>query len=1299
MLKYADCLLVVSEQASLRATIARLVVRLGYRVEIASSEKSARQLIAQGQFAGAIVAPEGLVTRESAFLRELQGAVPKLAVLTDDANAAKRFTASFPDAVVCRSEPLEHEKLLAFLSESSPQASYSAGTLEHLYFAGCRLDVTGRIFLNAERQEVPLTRGEFGLLVAFARNYGRVLSRNQLRNAMDGGSAESYERSIDMLVARLRRKVEPNPAKPQFILTVPGVGYKFIPHVRCGQPATAAPPASRDTGQVPGAAEAPRSERRQVTVLSCQILGFAALAAKLDPEDLDGAIGPVYAACDAVITRFGGTVVRTLGDSTLSYFGYPKAHEDDATRAVRSALEMLRSIRKIEATLIGNFRARIGIATGLMLVGEPRSIGSRDAGGMGEALNLALHMQRAVPAEAVVISATTHNLIGRLFECREVPPVKMEDEHDGASAWEVIAESASIPRFDALRRDAMSEFVGRDAEINRLQQCWTKARSGSTQVVLLLGEPGIGKSRLLIELQQRLDAEHAIIQWSGSQHRADMPMSVLVDELQASARFNSGDSAGQKLAKLQQVFATSAVSSPDSTALVAGLLEVPCEVPPQISQLAPQRRKERTFAALLDRIEGLAAQQTVFAVMDDAHWADPSSLEFLSLLVERASTWRLMLLVVARTEFALPWPEHPSTSTLVLPRLSRVDSVRLVQRTAGERRIPQAIEAEIVARADGIPLFLEEVTKSVLESSASDCDVGSFSGSHRQTIPATLQALLLARLDRLGRGKEVAQIAAVIGREFSFDILKIIGGIEEKTLIAALDELVKSGLMFRRGLAPHGSFVFKHALVRDAAYEMRIRANRQKLHGEVARCYEEHFPEIAETQPELLAYHFRQAGNPIKSANYLLVAAQRALLSSASAETLAHLTLARELITSLPESSERLRLQLQLEVTFARTLLATSGYTDPETRAAYRRARQCCEALGDQHFLPLTMHGQWICAWVGADHEYALQQARQLYAWGERNNDLVGLAVAHSDLGLTLTNLGRLTEARDHLAQALRINKFVLPGRQPFIASDADGRISTLSFMQHCLLLLGFPDQANEVAIEAASLRPHNLYSRALAQTRLLRMYVFARDTESTERGALELLQLAQQQGYPYFIATANVYTGWARAQHGDVERGIQACQQGLAQLRAIGIRSWLPFYVALLAECYAQNGDYALADEAVTDALQAIEATGERVWEAEILRLKGNLLMRRRSDGAAAEACFTAALEVTRLQKAKLLELRAAMSLATLSKIDYQVHRAKEVLASVYYSFSEGFDFVDLREAKLLLEGFGSRTCCPPPS
>ncbi len=434
-----NCLLVIAEQASLRAAIARLVLPLGYRVEIASSEKRVRQLLSEGQFAGAITAPARLGAPESAFLRELQSAMPRLVILAASTSDAKRLAVSFPKSLVLTAEPLKHEKLLAFLSEPVPQISLSDPAPEYLQFVGYTLDVTGRIFRNAEQQAVPLTRGEFALLVAFARHCGRVLSRHQLRNAMDGGTADSYDRSIDMLVARLRRKIEPDPTKPQFIVTVPGVGYKFTPHVRHSQ-STAVPPAG--TVEVLGAGEMQRAERRQVTVLSCQLLGFTALAAKTDPEDLDSALGPIYAACAAVIARFGGTVMRTLADNVLAYFGYPKAHENDAANAVRAALELSRTIGEIEAASIGNFRARFGIATGLMLVGELKSIGARDVGGLGEALNLALNLQKAAPAGGVVISASTRTLIGQLFRCLKLAPIELEEGSKPASAWHVVEETA-----------------------------------------------------------------------------------------------------------------------------------------------------------------------------------------------------------------------------------------------------------------------------------------------------------------------------------------------------------------------------------------------------------------------------------------------------------------------------------------------------------------------------------------------------------------------------------------------------------------------------------------------------------------------------------------------------------------------------------------------------------------------------------------------------------------------------------------------------------------------------------------
>lgn len=1291
MPKHSDCILVIADQASLRAAIARLLVPLGYSVEIASSEKRARQLLGHGRFAGAVTAPARFSSRESAFLRELQGVVPRLAILANGTSEAKHLAMSFPEALVLVSVPLEHEKLLTFLSEPAPSTLQSARPPEYLHFAGRMIDVAGRIFLDTEQHEVPLTRGEFALLVAFARNYGRVLSRSQLRNAMDGGTANSYDRSIDMLVARLRRKIEPNPINRQFILTVPGVGYKFTPHVG-SRPRNARPASQQTADQALDAAQEPRAERRQITVLCCQILGFAALATKLDPEDLDRAIDPVYGACAKVIDDYRGTVARTLGDSILAYFGYPKAHENDTRRAVGAALELLRAISGIKAAPLGAFRARVGVATGLMLIREPTLAGSGEAAGMGEALNLALHLQNGAQAQAALIEANTHRLVGGFFRCEEVEPIELEHEFHTVPAWRVVGEIAGIPRFDALRGDGMLEFVGREVEIDRLRQCWSKAIRRSGQVVLLSGEAGIGKSRLVIELQERLRGEaYASIRYSGSPLRVDAPMSVLVEELQSAAGFAQSDTVTRKVQKLQSHFAPLGGGRADATALSCMLLGLQFDTSSQVSLLSPQRRKERTFAALLARIEMIAARQPIFAVLEDAHWVDPTSLEFFALLVERASAMRLLLTIVARPEFAPPWPEHSHVTTLVLPRLSPADSALLVHKAAGPRCITAAVAADIVARADGVPLFVEELTKSVMEYSANDTGEGApvpaLPGI--APIPITLRALLLARLDRLERGKTLAQGGAVIGREFSFELLRQIADLDERTLSDAIEELISSGLVFRRASPPQATFIFKHALVREAAYGMIVRQRRQELHASVAQAYEAHFREIVDAQPELLGYHHREAENWSESIGYLITAAERALLRSATTEALSHLAQARDLIAKLPENQQRLQFELKLEIVLARTLLARSGYTALETRAAYQRARQCCEAAGDQAFSPLIMHGQWVCAWVAGDHPSALEAAQQLYLWGERNEEPVGMAVAHSDLGLTLMTLGRLTEARGHLAQALQIDKFTLPGRQPFIASDVDVRISTLSFMQHCLLLLGFPDKARAAAHEAAALQPENLYSRTLAQTRLLRMHVFARDARATAEGGFELLRLAEEQDYPYFAGTARVYVGWALAQAGEIARGIESCEKGLQQLRTLAAKCWLPFYLTLLAESYAHARDRRRAMQVITAALEAVEVSGERVWQAEILRLKGQLLID--DDPAAAQAYFTEAMHTARRQSAKLLELRASVNYAELLNHKNASMEARCVLAPSYASFTEGFDFIDLREAKALLDRLSS--------
>ena len=1092
-----------------------------------------------------------------------------------------------------------------------------------------------------------------------------------------------------MLVARLRRKVESNPSKPQFILTVPGVGYKFTPHVRHSQPTKAAPLESHGRG------ETQRAERRQITVLSCQILGFAALAAKLDPEDLDGTIGPVYAACAEVITRFGGAVVRTLGDSMLAYFGYPKVHEHDAPRAVRAALELTRAVHKIDAAQIGNFRTRIGVATGLMLVGELGSMGSRDAGGMGEALNLALHMQKAAPADGVVIAAGTRNLIGRFFQYREIPPVEMEEGSPPVSAWHVIDEIAGMPRFEALRRDGMLDFVGREAEIERLRQCWSKAQRGSGQVVLLTGEAGIGKSRLALELQERLCGEpHAVVRFSGSPYRADAPMSVLIEELQSAADFAESDDAARRVEKLQSQFVAIGGDAAEAAALGCALLGLPFDAPPRLRQLSPQRRKEQTFSVLLARFESMAAQQPVLALIEDAHWIDPSSLEFFALLVERASSMRLLLVIVARPEFIPPWPEYSYLTTLTLPRLNRADATLLIEQAAGERRIPAAVAGGIIARADGVPLFVEELTKSVMEGSSDGHNGGAVGTSTVgiSPIPSTLHGLLLARFDRLDRSKVVAQAGAVIGREFSFELLRMIAGFDEPALADALDHLVSSGLVFRRGAPPHATFVFKHALVRDAAYDMLVRERRRQLHAQVAQALEVKFPDIVELQPELLAYHHRAAGNSAHAVSYLAVAAERAFMRSASREASAQLDDALALLSTMQETDDRRRLELRLQVLLARAMMASAGYTAPQTLGALGRARQLCDELDDQDALANVLFGYSLSLWTGGNCKSALQQAEELCGLGERRASRVATAVGNLMCGIISLVTGAIEPARVRLEQALAAEKFALPGKQPFLASDADGRITALSYLHHCLFLLGRPELARQMTQRATQEAPTQLYSLAMALNQICRIYVLERNAVEVAEVAGKLCSLAEDQGYPNFIASALVYHGWALAQAGRETEGIARCSEGIARHRSGGTLAFQPHYFALLSECYERGDNIERALLALDEGLAIVGQSGEDVWRPELCRLRARMLARTGASSAEISDLFCRTMTFAQAQGARLLELRAATSFAEFLAGRHRAAAARRVLEPVLVHFLHRCDCADFSAAQSILHVIGSK-------
>jgi DNA-binding response OmpR family regulator/class 3 adenylate cyclase/tetratricopeptide (TPR) repeat protein len=1288
--------LVIAPQAALRAAMARFLMQAGDTVEVASNAKRVHELLEQRTFDAAIMS--GLHGAEGYRLtRDVQASVNKLVILTDEAKEAKRLSSAFTNALVCQSRPLNHTLILSFVAaaptSNEAQAALREITQERVSFENRTLDLAGRAFHDVHGREVPLTRTEFALLAAFVRNPGHVLSRNQLRNATGGGVEEAYERGIDMLVSRLRRKIEPG-KKTRFIVTVPGSGYKFVARVhRIDQP-----PKPTEMSH-PGRAErgARIAERRQLAVLACQIVGIAELSSRLDPEDLHKVLQTVHLACARIVQSVGGAAVRALGDNVLAYFGYPAARENDAESAVRAGLELARSIGKLEAWNREQFQVRIGIATGLMVIADMNPAAGQQPSVIGEALIQALHLQTVATAGTLVIDAGTRDLVGQLFDCQRLESVTMPNAQATIRAWRVIREAVPTGQFEGRRNANKSNLVGREEELERLNRCWSKAQQGSGQVVHLLGEAGIGKSRLVLELEHRLSIHpHRTLRYAGSPYQADVPLSALRAELQVSAGFAEDDTAPQKSVKLRTLFDEVGPAAIEAMMLLTELLDLPVENGSRTAQLAPRKRKERIFETLLARIQAMAARQPLLIVVEDAHWIDPTSLELLTDVVERATALPILVVVIGRPEFAPPWPDHSHVTALTLSRVGRAAAAALVDQIAGTVALPLRTKELILSRTDGVPLFVEELTAAVIESFAV-CEGGGggpIKSNVAQLIPTTLHASLLARLDRLDHGKRIAQVGAAIGREFSYELLRTVADSDEQTLVSALDRLVASGLVFRRGSHPQATFVFKHALVRDAAYGMLLRAQRQTLHASIAQSFEAHFPDTVETQPELLAYHHGEARNAARAVAYLLLAAERALLRSALPETLTHLTQARELVTTLPQENERSQLELKLDIILGRVFTARRSYTAPETREAYSRARARCEALGNQTWLPMIILGQWLGAWSAADHQTALKEARDLYSWGERNKDGAAMAVAHLAFGMSLTVLGDPLGARRHLEQGLKINEFALPSRPPFLFSDRDGRVSSLTYLHNCLLLLGLPDQAGVVAAQAEAAAqeteariPSQSYSRALAQNHLLRMHVFGGDVQKAMAVGSALLQLSQDNGYPYFIGTSTIHVGWALVQGGEVVRGTELYLNGMEQLRSIGANCWFPRYFALLADCYERAGEIGPAQEAIAEALKGIEKSGERIWEAEIYRLKGRLLMRAEATARETEACFVKGMTIANRQQAKLLELRAATGLAELLMRNGKTKRARRLLGPIHDSFSEGSHHADLVKAKALVD------------
>ncbi len=945
-------------------------------------------------------------------------------------------------------------------------------------------------------------------------------------------------------------------------------------------------------------------------------------------------------------------------------------------------------------------QSRVGIATGLVVVGDlTGSGGAQERGIIGETPNLAARLQAIADPNMVVIADGTRRLLGDLFELKDLGTKDLKGIAGPVQAWAALRTSSAEGRFEAMHASGLTALVGREEELELLLRRWSKAKTGEGQVVLLSGEAGIGKSRLTAALLERVATEpHARLRYFCSPQYTDSAFYPIITQTERAAGLKHDDTVRMKLDKLDAMLAQNSTSIQDAV-LFAEMLSLPNDGRYPELNLTPQQRRQRTLEAFMAQMQALTRQNPVLMIFEDAQWTDPTSLEAFGRAVDRVRTHRVLLLVTFRPEFQAPWIGRPYVTALTLNRLSEREVSAMIDRVVGSKHLAANVKQDIIERTDGIPLFVEEMTKAVLEAeSEGDArQIVAAVPSAALAVPASLHASLMARLDRLGPAKGVAQIGAVIGREFPHALIAAVTRRAEPELRFALYRLIEAGLLFKQGVAPHATYLFKHALVQDAAYGTLLREPRRALHARIAETLESQFAEIAENRPELLARHCTEAGQIEKAVGLWGKAGQRSLERSALVEAAEQITRALEQIESLPATPELRREQIKLQVALITPLIHVKGWAAPETKAAAERARlliEQAEARGEPSEDPLLLFSVlyifWAVNYLAFNGDAMRELAAQFLTLAEKQGAMTGpLMIGHRLMGNSLFLTGDLTEGRAHFDQALALYD---PAEHRVLAArfSQDIRVAILCNRSWALWLLGYPDAALadvDHALEDA---------REIGQAATLLyalLHVSVTDIHcgnyATATAVLdELTALAGEKGALFWNVHGTAQQGCLFSLTGKDSDAIKMLTSGFIAIRSTGTTCWMPLYSSNLARAYVELGKFDDAWRCIREAITAVETTKERWCEAEVNRIAGEVaLLSPERDATKAEAYFESALAVARQQQAKSWELRAAMSLARLWRDHGKPEQARELLAPVYGWFTEGFDTRDLKDAKALLE------------
>lgn len=1139
------------------------------------------------------------------------------------------------------------------------------------------------------QEPLALGRRATALLRKLLDKPGTVVTKDELIEAAWPNQVVE-ENNLTVQIAALRRVLGEAAGGKSWIETMPRRGYRFVGPVATAAGSDIAPPPRSSDMKTGGPIQHSSAEHRPITAMSCELIVAAEDVARMSLDDWHQAVDAFHRRVSKIADRYQGFVARHMGNNVLVVFGYPAAHERDAEQAVRAGLAICAATGTLEFSADVPLRCRVGLATGNVIIGGLIHLGdSREYEILGHAPNLAARLQMCTQTDMVAIDAQTWRLVGGLFDCRDLGPiVPAYDDAEPIRRWHVLGERGIESRFKALRGPLFTPLVGRNEEIQLLLRRWGRADKGEGQVVLITGEPGIGKSRITIAFEEQLQNKlHRTLRCFCSPYHQDSALHPFADHLGRAAEFIHGDTPADRLQKLRVLLACSA-STEEDVALIADLLQLPSPTSDHamLSGLSVRRKRQRTLDILIRHFEMSARGQPTVLLFEDVHWMDPTSRELLDLMIPRIHNLPILMLITFRPEFQPNWVDRPQVTTLTLSRLDARDRVTMARHVAGGKALPPKVLEQIGDRTDGVPLFVEELTKSVLESSMVREQKNRYVLDHTQpqlAIPASLHASLMARLDRLEAARHVAQVGAAIGREFPYRLLHAVCPISDDELRAALTRLVASGLLFQRSTPPDAVYTFKHALLQDAAHDSLLRDNRQRLHAAIAQALEIESPELLEGQPELFAQHYAEARLVEQSVHYWGKAGRRSAARSALAEAAGQFQKALDQLQLLPDTAERQRQELEYCIALGAALQTSKGFSMQQTGRAYTRATELWQHLGypvEYLRAPMGQSGYHT-------HRGELDLAQRLNAHfvtltHELDEPIIRCMV-HVITGRTSTFQGRFSEARRHLEKAGTLYDQI-PHDWQSRQAGLPPRIGLDGYLATVLLCVGYPDTA------MAKIRTNIAYAQSIAHTPSMTlahvfgasMFSLVGDDVGLEGEVQRVNSLAGEHGFALYTAQGTIFRGWLEVRKGHVASGLVVLNEGLDTYRSGGSLIWLPHYLDILASAYEIAGQCEEAMKHVNSALRIIERTGERWFAAELHRHKGQLLARQGNAGAA-EDRFYEALTIAQAQGARLWELRAVMSLVRLHRDQGRRAGACQLLGSTYRCFTEGFGTPDLRAAK----------------